>query len=287
MSKYVCFRFDVDTHRCLRQGVPPLLELARTLNVPFTFFVNMGRAVSQWDSCRRLLGVAPAHQVERITRLPTLHKLGLRDYLVAALLNPRVGVSQPQVLRAIHAAGHEIGLHGGYNHATWQARGARWPVARLRAEIAWGLAQLQAAGIGHPAAFASPGWQGSEALHDVLASLDFAIVADAHGDGLEAIGQVNGHPCLRTVPTNIVGEPGGVGYLEHLRASGLSRDAAMDDFARRLAGTQRLAVVYDHPCVAGLALLPLVRSLIDIARSLGCEIVTISDAVQRLASGPP
>lgn len=32
------FRFDVDTHKCIRDGVPNLLEISDEMDVPFTFF---------------------------------------------------------------------------------------------------------------------------------------------------------------------------------------------------------------------------------------------------------
>ena len=44
--KLVC-RFDIDTHKCIRDGVPNLLEISEERNVRFTFFLNAGRAISR------------------------------------------------------------------------------------------------------------------------------------------------------------------------------------------------------------------------------------------------
>jgi hypothetical protein len=38
--KYFCFRFDVDTPKCIKKGVPNLISLSKKLDVPFTFFIK-------------------------------------------------------------------------------------------------------------------------------------------------------------------------------------------------------------------------------------------------------
>ena len=45
--KYIAFRFDIDTHKCIQVGVPNLIRLATELDTPFTFFINMGRGTSR------------------------------------------------------------------------------------------------------------------------------------------------------------------------------------------------------------------------------------------------
>lgn len=47
---YVVFRFDIDSHVCMKQGVPMLLDISKKHDVQFTFFLNAGRAVSIWDT---------------------------------------------------------------------------------------------------------------------------------------------------------------------------------------------------------------------------------------------
>ena len=85
--KYFCFRFDVDTHRCLDRGVPNLIKLGKELEVPFTFFVNMGRAVSRMNYFRKIF----KKNSVGVAKLSNLDKLGLRDFFIASILNPKVG----------------------------------------------------------------------------------------------------------------------------------------------------------------------------------------------------
>ena len=156
MSKLFSFRFDVDTHRCVRRGVPALSVLGHRLDARFTFFVNMGRAVSRTAILLRFLSGSDPNEAAKYSART---KLGLRGYLEAALLNPEVGAGAPGVIREAHRAGHEIGLHGGRNHAVWQRQAAGWKRARLEAEVDAVLPVLADLLEGQsPAGFASPGW---------------------------------------------------------------------------------------------------------------------------------
>jgi peptidoglycan/xylan/chitin deacetylase (PgdA/CDA1 family) len=278
MPRYFSFRFDVDTHRCLALGVPELLKLGARLDVRFTFFVNMGRAVSRPQFVGKLLRArGGGRNGRRVYRLSSMQKLGLRDYLTAAVLNPKVGSSYGCVLRETEARGHEIGLHGGRNHAGWQSSGRFWSRSKLESEVAWGLAALDAACLSRPVGFASPGWQGSIELVSVLEEYGFHYVADAHGVGLERVGPWGRNRSLIEVSTGILGEPGGVGYLEYMRARGHSDGEVLADFAARLDATRDFAVVYDHPFYAGLRELATIEAMVGAARERGFEVVPLRE----------
>lgn len=281
MTKYFCFRFDVDTHRCLRVGIPNLIDLGQELDVSFTFFVNMGRAIIRSHSLQKLVSPNPKQAV-KIVKLSNLKKLGVVDYVITSVLNPEVGSSQLNVIKYLYQTGHEVGLHGGMNHALWQNSGAEWSAEKIQKEIEWGLKKLAQARIDKPLGFASPGWQGSPNLHIILERLGFRYVADVHSDNYEDIVKPNTKLNLIEVPTNIVGEPGGVGYIEHLRARGLEDGQIIQDFKRRLEG-KKLAVVYDHPYYAGIQELPILKKIILTARSMGFEVTTLQNIVRELA----
>ena len=134
--KQFCIRFDVDTYKCLSEGAPHLLDLGRELGAHFTFFVSMGRAVSRMMHLAKLLSrKTDASRQPTVHKLPNLYKLGLRGYLVTALLNPKIGSTYTTILNRLAEHGHELGLHGGKNHAHWQADGDEWTQDRLLEEI--------------------------------------------------------------------------------------------------------------------------------------------------------
>ena len=177
--------------------------------------------------------------------------------------------------------GHEVGLHGGSNHGTWHRLAASWDAGTLRREVQHGVAALRQHGVGNVTSFSSPGWQGSAALNGVLDELGFDLVGDAHGTDLQSV--LRPGMRLRSVPTNILGEPGGVGYLEHLRALGMDDDAALERFRTDLGRVPNFAVAYDHPYYAGTRELGLLEKMITEARNLGFEIGTMSDIADRFS----
>lgn len=275
MAKLFSFRFDVDTHRCVREGMPALIRLGDRLGVPFTFFVNMGHAVSRIGSVRGLVGGTEAAPVA--AKLSARAKLGSAGYLQAAVLNPLVGGGSPDVIRSAAASGHEVGLHGGRNHAVWQSEAGSWSPARVEEEIDAVLPALESlTGPGRVMGFASPGWVTPPALCDLLAARGFSYLADEHGPG-DAVGDETTPCAIRSVRTALTGEPGGVAYLEHLAALGLDRGVILERFLEQLQQAGDRVIVYDHPYFAGIAALGLVEDLVGAARDAGYEVVPVAD----------
>ncbi|MEE9259341.1 MAG: polysaccharide deacetylase family protein [Nitrospinaceae bacterium] len=278
--KYFCFRFDVDTYRCIKKGVPNLIGLSEKLGVSFTFFINMGKGTSRRIYLKKKFSRIFEPPGEIVHKLSNTKKLGIFDYLATVLFNPQVGSSALKIIESLHRSGQEVGLHGGSNHAEWQYDGPKWPEEKIRLEVSNALERLTNGLPERPVGFSSPGWQGSTKLYNILELLGFEYVADAHGDHLEDIAPAAPSKSLFQVPTNILGEPGGVGYLENLRARGMERGKILDHFRKKLEN-KNMAVVYDHPCFAGIQELPLVEEMVHIARSLGFHLTTLKDIVRK------
>jgi peptidoglycan/xylan/chitin deacetylase (PgdA/CDA1 family) len=282
----VALRFDVDTFQCMHQGVPRLLELAKHYEVPITFFVNMGRAVSYREILRKLGqrrypdDIAPG----TTPKISPVKKIGLRGILYTLLANPRVGLSS-RLLTEIESRGHEIGLHGGRNHATWQNNAHAWTTERLNKELHWGLAAMKNAGVGPPRSFASPGWNSPNALPALLMQNDFTVIADCNGidhngrDGGQSITR------LRSINTNLVGQPGGVGYLESCAARQLTfKDMAAE--ARQALDRFTDVVIYDHPAyAAGLGFARL-QTLIEALQDHNGQFLTIEQMASQITDEP-
>tara|TARA_Y100001960_G_scaffold10744_1_gene10133 strand:+ start:1698 stop:2555 length:858 start_codon:yes stop_codon:yes gene_type:complete len=276
--KYFCLRFDVDTPKCIKKGVPNLIRLSKNLDVPFTFFVNMGRGTSRWSFIKKVLPLRSKSIAQTSKKLSNLKKLGLWDYLIMALINPQVGNSHPDIIKSLKKAGHEVGLHGGSNHGEWQNESHNWEKQKFFKEITPALKSLTKFLGEKPLGFSSPGWCGSNDLNTVLESLDFHYVADAHGENLKKITSVQSESKLLQVPTNILGD-GGVAYLENLRAKNMNDNAILKDFSSKL-DKRFFAVLYDHPYYAGIQELPMIERMVDLARSKGFQIVTLNKLVE-------
>lgn len=278
----VALRFDVDTFQCMHQGVPRLLELAEHYEVPITFFVNMGRAVSYRELLRKL-GQRPCPDDTApgpTPKISPLKKIGLRGILYTLLANPRVGLSS-RLLTEIESRGHEIGLHGGRNHATWQNSAHAWTTERLNNELHWGLGAMKNAGVGPPRSFASPGWNSPNALPALLKQNDFTVIADRHSIDHNGRDSGQSNTRLRSINTNLVGQPGGVGYLESCAARQLTfTDMAAE--ARQALDRFTDVVIYDHPAYAAGRGFARLRTLIEALQDHNGQFLTI----ERMASQP-
>ena len=177
MSRQAVLRFDVDTDLCLREGVEPLCEVAERYGVPLTFFVNPGRAIDRGLLLREALsGRSGQAKGARAPAFGSVAKLGRVETMRLLLANPRILPAQAAMVRRIVEGGHELGLHGGHNHATWQRHARQWSRDRVAAEVAWGKARLEQAAGSAVTAFASPGWTSPDTLPDVLASQGFDVL---------------------------------------------------------------------------------------------------------------
>lgn len=274
MNKTLSIRFDVDTHICLSEGVPRLLELARETGVKFTFYINMGVAISRIESVKALLNknrqTGPV-----VTSLSARAKLGSLQYLNVALFNPSVGLSHLSVIQAAAEQGHEVGLHGGRNHDLWARYASTWEEEKVSDEIDWGLHSLKKAGV-TPTGFSSPGWTTPIKCLEVLKRFNFKYLADEHGAHKLSPDQKS-KLNINSIYTAMAGEPGGVGFLEWCRASGLNDLELFEEFEKRLHTSGDHAVMYDHPYYSGRKEIPALRTCIERARGRGFKIETIAE----------
>ena len=182
------FRLDVDSVICLEQGIPNLLKLGDRNGVRFTFFVNMGRSFSWRHTVASMLrrrqkhgnGAGSAAPPEPY-KLPATRKLGRGGTLRTVLFNPRLGRRYRSALDLLHREGHELGLHGGSDHAAWQ-----YSLDALGDD---GLERLFRGAFeefrdryGHPRGFASPGFRYNEAVLDLLDDEGFEYASDMTGE---------------------------------------------------------------------------------------------------------
>jgi hypothetical protein len=252
MKKKVSFRFDIDTHKCINEGTLPLLELSHRTNSKFTFFLNTGKAVSFIDSVNSILKTKrynPSDSLEEHYQLSAFKKLGIKDYIYAALINPPL-IKYKKNIKEIILSGNEIGLHGGKNHDEWHRYAMNWDENKINLEIEYGLNGLKFIDSNYQASgFASPGWTTSDSICSSVAKKGFNYLADIKTNKpYQDINLING---LKHIPTNIIGN-NGVAFFEFLTAKSFSMREKVDNFFEKLKSRQDLAIVYDHPYWAGL-----------------------------------
>lgn len=270
-----CFvlRFDVDTRPCLHSGVPALLELAKNYDIPMTFFVNMGRAISRKIILKRAFETAGTK--ENAPKLSAIEKFGYWGVLQALLLNPSVGKGAKKILARSYIEGHEIGLHGGRNHADWQNYACDWSSEKLNDEVRWGVKRIRDL-IGYNVqSFSSPGWCSSELLPQVISAYGMKVIADDHDPDLGAVILNESASDIKKLNTNLAGEPGGVGYLEYCEARGLSNEEMCREVDAKIEEHDSL-VMYDHPAYAGRKGVERLRCLVEHLKNKEVVFYTVS-----------
>lgn len=203
MRKKIAFRFDIDTHRCMRDGVPRLLEISVEMNVPFTFFLNAGRAVSVKETLLHAVNAGltkykedSASRLAQAEMMSARKKLGNSDYIYAAVINPCISRYKDN-LKSLYQSKCEVGLHGGKNHAIWQNHAMEWSRDTVREEIGWAISEVRKTLEGFkPEGFASPGWTKPDGLNEVLKDMGFCYSADFRN-----VGGIVFHQILRYYPS--------------------------------------------------------------------------------------
>lgn len=269
----VAIRFDVDTEKCLKKGVPALLEVARERGVKFSFMINMGRAISYSSILAQKIS-SQSPPGAPVDKLSPLRKLGIWHFLRTILINPKIGVQSPELLHLILEDGHVIGLHGGRNHGAWQAGASTWSREKLIREVEWGIKAFQRVHLPEPSIFSSPGWNSPDDLPDILSALGFSAIADSHNPG-ECI-KKKSTSSIDDINTSILGNPGAIGFIEHCVASSKSVKEAVEITLSELNKTGR-SIVYDHPFFAGCEGLDYLSSYIDLLGRSGVAIISLDD----------
>lgn len=271
MHKLV-FRFDIDTHKCIRDGVPNLVRIAKDNNVTFTFFLNLGKAVSLGESIKNIL-CSEHSEAEMMT---AREKLGIADYLYAALINPALYHYKKQII-CLLKSNCEVGIHGGRNHALWGSYADKWDTTKVINEIDWAITKFRKIDSSYqPQGFASPEWNTPINVEEILKKKNFKYYADKRCDKeMEVIDKAG---LIPRVGVNLLGEPGGVAFFENCRVRGMSTSGIISTVLR-YAREYPYTVLYDHPYYAGVKELSTIKDIIVQAKSENIEIVTLSDII--------
>lgn len=278
--KYICFRFDIDTHTCLTKGVPNLLDIFREYDARCTFFVSMGTAFNRSIFFKEYIKGC-LFGVQRTTGVFSMSsKLGLSDSINTILFNPVIGSAQGQILHKMIVDGHELGLHGGKNHASWEKNAKKWKIPKITAEIQYGLDNFKRLMLPQPVSFASPCWQSPKELNNILLDNGFSILADTYS--------TQGRPYknsfgLIQYPVNLLAKQPTVGFIENLRALGYSSNEIISEFEKQLNSDGNYKMVFDHPFYAGVKELDIISKMLEICVKNGYRIESLKNISKKIS----
>ncbi len=148
-------KVDVDTLRGTREGVPRLAALLRKHGVDATFYFSVGPD----NTGRAMRRIFRKGFAKKVARTSVLKHYGLKTLLYGVLLpGPDIGRSAGAVMRGVHDAGFEVGLHT-YDHVRWQDYVADASEAWTRMEFERGLHAFERVFGFLPQSHAAAGWQ--------------------------------------------------------------------------------------------------------------------------------
>ena len=148
-------KVDVDTLRGTREGVPRLVALFKKLGVDATFYFSVGPD----HTGRAMRRVFRKGFAQKVARTSVLKHYGLKTLLYGVLLpGPDIGQHAGAVMRGVHDAGFEVGLHT-YDHVRWQDFVAGATPAWTRVEFERGLQAFERVFGFPPQSHAAAGWQ--------------------------------------------------------------------------------------------------------------------------------
>ena len=154
-STRIGLKVDVDTLRGTREGVPRLMALLGKLGLDATFYFSVGPD----NTGRAMRRVFRKGFAQKVARTSVLKHYGLKTLLYGVLLpGPDIGRSAGAVMRSVHDAGFEVGLHT-YDHVRWQDYVARATAAWTRVEFERGLEAFERVFGFLPQSHAAAGWQ--------------------------------------------------------------------------------------------------------------------------------
>src|SRR5258708_10175830 len=154
-STRIGLKVDVDTLRGTREGVPRLMTLLRKLGLDATFYFSVGPD----NTGRAMRRVFRKGFAQKVARTSVLKHYGLKTLLYGVLLpGPDIGRSAGGVMRSVHDAGFEVGLHT-YDHVRWQDYVAEATADWTRAEFERGLQAFERVFGFLPQSHAAAGWQ--------------------------------------------------------------------------------------------------------------------------------
>jgi undecaprenyl phosphate-alpha-L-ara4FN deformylase len=175
----LALKVDVDTFRGTREGVPRLVRLLERHGTRATFFFSLGPD----HTGRALRRIFRPGFFSKVRRTSVVSHYGVRSLLYGTLLpGPDIGRRCAAEMRAVRAAGFEVGIHC-WNHVRWQdyvtVRDAAW--TKLEMDLA--CERFQSIFNERVRAWAAAGWQTNEHAARLQERAGFDYASDTRGTG--------------------------------------------------------------------------------------------------------
>jgi undecaprenyl phosphate-alpha-L-ara4FN deformylase len=173
----LALKIDVDTDRGTREGVPNLVADCQEFKVPACFLFSLGPD----QTGRAITRVFRPGFFAKVSRTSVVKIYGVRTLLNGTLIPaPHIGRRNGHILRAVRAAGFEVGIHC-YNHYRWQDYLATMPLDEIAAEFDAARVEFRRI-FGEEARTAgAAGWQSNARSREVYDRAGLFYASDTRG----------------------------------------------------------------------------------------------------------
>jgi undecaprenyl phosphate-alpha-L-ara4FN deformylase len=267
-TRRIALKIDVDTLRGTREGVPRLVAALRQRQAGGSFYFSLGPD----HTGRALKRIFRRGFLGKVRRTSVLEHYGIRTLLYGTLLpGPRIDVRGGEVMRAVRAAGFEVGVHC-HDHVRWQDHVAQADAAWTRQEFVRALQAFQGVFGTEPKAHAAAGWQ-----------LNAQVLKLEHEFGLEYASDSRGTtpfwPTMAGVPGRCLQLPTTLPTFDELiGVAGMDAQAAAEQILRASrSGASDTHVFTLHAELEGQKLLPQFEFLLRGWTDAGVELSSLHD----------
>jgi peptidoglycan/xylan/chitin deacetylase (PgdA/CDA1 family) len=286
-SARIGLKVDVDTLRGTREGVPRLMALFKKHGVDATFYFSVGPD----HTGRAMRRVFRKGFAQKVARTSVLKHYGLKTLLYGVLLpGPDIGRNAGGVMRSVHDAGFEVGLHT-YDHVRWQDHVAKATAAWTRVEFERGIESFQRVFGFPPQSHAAAGWQINAHGLELEQEYGLRYASDTRGGPPFLPALARGASSCPQLPTTLptFDEILGVGGVDESSiAEAVFRLSAAADASTEGAAPREhaLQVFTLHAELEGLLLLDAFESLLVKWRESGASITRMAEIHDSALRGP-
>lgn len=267
----LALKVDVDTDRGTRIGVPNLVTDLQDLDVPACFLFSLGAD----QTGRAITRVFRPGFFKKVSRTSVVQIYGVRTLLNGTLLPaPHIGRRNTKVLRDVHAAGFEVGIHC-LNHYRWQDYVHKMSLDEIRAEFEAARAEfLRVFGFEARTAGA-PGWQSNVRSREVYEEGGLLYASDTRGRS-PFFPRVNGH-VFQTLEI-----PSTLPTFDELMGRPEYPDDRIVPHYLSLLRPDQVNVFTIHAEIEGMGRRALFRELLAACKRAGVEFVRLDDYANEL-----
>jgi peptidoglycan/xylan/chitin deacetylase (PgdA/CDA1 family) len=275
MAVRLALKVDVDTDRGTRFGVPNLQGDCREFGAPACFLFSLGPD----QTGRAVTRIFRPGFFRKVSRTSVVQIYSVRTLLNGTLLPaPHIGRRNAGAMRAVRAAGFEVGIHC-FNHYRWQDFVQTMDLAAVRSEFHAARDEfLRIFGVAAATAGAA-GWQSNARSREVYEQAGLLYSSDTRGTR-PYFPRIGGR-VFRTleIPTTLP-------TLDELMGRPEFPDASIAGHLLALLAPDRLNVLTVHAEIEGMGRRPILRQFLGGCRDSGVQFVRLDEEARSLLSGP-